>query len=164
MKKFFVIISLFLAAAGCTGQKKHNEGAHQQIASADTFHKPKVDVRVNKRYDDKGNLVQFDSTYSYFYSAPGLHKLDSISSDSLIGNFKFPLLHQYENLLDSNSNSIFFNDSMFKYDFYNNDYFSRRFHLNIPKFEELFRQMDSIKSEMFRNNYPGGSLQKKTEQ
>ena len=161
MKKLMVIMLLSLIAGGCNGQKNKNEKAQQQIASLDSLHKPKVDVRVNKQYDDKGNLVQFDSSYSYFYSSPGLHSPDSIRSDSLFGSFKFPLLNQYENLMDKNSNSIFFNDSMFMYDFYNEDYFSRRFHLNIPKFEELYKQMDSIKSEMFRKNYPDGSLQKK---
>jgi hypothetical protein len=123
-----------------------------------------VDVRVNKRYDDKGNLIQFDSSYSYFYSSPGFKKQSSISSDSLFGNLKSPLLKQFENLMDENMNSIFFNDSTFKYDFYNSDYFSKRFHLNLPKFEELYRQMDSVKSNMFRQNYPEGSLQKKNKE
>jgi hypothetical protein len=150
---------LSFLAEGCNGQKKSGD-SQQQIASGDSAVKPKVDVRVNKKYDEKGNLVQFDSTYSYFYSAPGL-KRSSISSDSLFGNFKLPLRNQYEGLMDENMNSVFFNDTMFKYDFYNSDYFSKRFHLNIPKFEELFRQMDSIKSDMFRNTYPEGAIRKK---
>jgi len=58
-------------------------------------------------------------------------------------------------------NSIFFNDSLFKYDFYNSDYFSQRFHLNILKFENMFRQMDSIKFDMFRNNYSEGVIKKR---
>jgi len=161
MKKIISIALLFLATVGCNGQKNHTEEKKQpQIAAADTVGKPKVDVRVNKRYDDKGNVIQFDSTYSYFYSSPGM-KRNSISSDSLFGNFKFPLLRQYQGLMEKDMNNIFFNDSMFKYDFYDSDYFSNRFHLNIPKFEELYRQMDSIKSEMFRNTYPEGTLKKK---
>jgi hypothetical protein len=98
--------------------------------------KPKTDIRVNKKYDDKGNLIQYDSTYSYFYSSPGFK--NSISSDSLFNNFKIPLRNDYKGLLDENMNSIFFNDSLFKYDFYNSDYFSRRFHMNMLKFENMF--------------------------
>jgi hypothetical protein len=161
MKNLMMIMMLFVIAGGCNGQKKQTEEAQQHIASSDTLNKPKVDVRVNKRYDDKGNLIQFDSSYSYFYSSPELKKQNSISSDSLFGNLKLPLLNQYENLMDENMNSIFFNDTTFKYDFYNSDYFSKRFHLNLPKFEELYRQMDSVKSNMFKQTYPEGSLKKK---
>jgi hypothetical protein len=156
-----IIMLLSLITAGCHGQKKVNEKAQQQIALNDTTDKPKVEVKVNKKYDDKGNLVQFDSTYSYYYSSPGF-KRNSISSDSLFGSFKMPLRNQYDSLMDQNMNNIFFNDSMFKYDFYNSDYFSKRFHLNIPKFEELYKEMDSIKSDMFRQKYPEGTIQKKS--
>jgi hypothetical protein len=104
--------------------------------------------------------VQYDSTYSYFYSLPKL-KNNSISSDSLFSNFKTPLRKDYKGLLGENMNSIFFNDSLFKYDFYNSDYFSKRFQLNIQKFENMFKQMDSLKSDMFNKNYPEGAIKKK---
>src|SRR5688572_29110550 len=126
MKNLIVWIVLSFLTGGCDGQKKANEKLSGHLASADTLVKPKVDVRVNKRYDDKGNLTQFDSTYSYFYSSPGIGR-SSITSDSLFGNFKSPLLNQYKGLMNENMNSIFFNDSLFKYDFYDEDYFSRRF-------------------------------------
>src|SRR5690349_10233661 len=146
MKNLIVWIVLSFLTGGCDGQKKINEKVDKQMASTDTLVKPKVDVRVNKRYDNKGNLIQFDSTYSYYYSSPGIGR-SSIKSDSLFGNFKSPLLNQYKDLMNENMNSIFFNDTLFKYDFYDKDYFSRRFHLNISKFEEIYRQMDSIKSD-----------------
>ena len=159
MKKLMAIMLLSFLMGGCNGQKNQNEKSSKQIASIDTLAKPKVDVRVNKKYDDKGNLVQYDSTYSYFYSSPGFK--NSISSDSLFSNFKIPLRNDYKGLLDDNMNNIFFNDSLFKYDFYNNDYFSKRFQLNIQRFENMFKQMDSIKSDMFRQTYPDGEIKKK---
>ena len=159
MKKVIVIVLLSFLVGGCKGQKKQTDKATKQIASVDTIANPKVDVRVNKRYDDKGNLLQYDSTYSYFYSSPGFK--NSISSDSLFSNFKIPLRNDYKGLLDDNMNSIFFNDSLFKYDFYNKDYFSKRFQLNMLRFENMFKQMDSIKSDMFRQSYPDGAIKKK---
>ena len=115
MKKVIVIMLLSFLVGGCNGQKKQNEKVTRQIASIDTIAKPKVDVRVNKKYDDKGNLLQYDSTYSYFYSSPRFK--NSISSDSLFSNFKMPLRNDYKGLLEDNMNNIFFNDSLFKYDF-----------------------------------------------
>ena len=159
MKKTIVIMLLSFLVGGCNGQKKQNEITTKLIASIDTIAKPKVDVRVNKKFDNKGNLVQYDSTYSYFYSSPGFK--NSISSDSLFNNFKIPLRKDYKGLLDDNMNNIFFNDSLYKYDFYNNDYFSKRFQLNIQRFENMFSKMDSLKMDMFREAYPGGEIRKK---
>jgi len=31
--------------------------------------KPKVDIKVNRHFDDKGNMIGFDSTYSTYYSS-----------------------------------------------------------------------------------------------
>ncbi|HKR06193.1 MAG TPA: hypothetical protein VJY62_16275 [Bacteroidia bacterium] len=160
MKKLMAIMLLSFLVGGCNGQKKQNEKSAKQLALTDTTYRPKVDVRVNKKYDEKGNIIQYDSTYSYYYSSPGTSE-NSISSDSVFSNFKIPLRNDYKGLFDDNMNSIFFNDSLFKYDFYNNDYFIKRFHLNMNRFENLFRQMDSIKSGMFRDTYPEGTIKKK---
>jgi hypothetical protein len=151
---------LSLLTAGCEGQKDKSSKQSSQIAATDSTANPKTDVKVNKKYDDKGNLIQYDSSYSYFYSSPGRGR-SSISSDSLFGNLKGSLRENYRSLLDRNMDSIFFNDTLFKYDFLNKDYFSQRFQLNMQQFENMFRQMDSIKSDMFRKKYPGGAIEKK---
>lgn len=158
MKKAIVMMLLSFLCGGCNGQKNQNEKVKEPIPSNDTIAKPKVDIKVNKKYDDKGNLMQYDSTYSYFYSSPGFE--NSVSSDSLFSNFKIPLRNDFKSLLDDNMNSIFFTDSLFKYDFYNNDYFSKRYQLNRQRFENMFKRMDSIKSDMFRQTYPDGVIKK----
>lgn len=159
MKKLIAILLLSLLAAGCDGQKKQNEKPLNRVAAVDSGAVPQTDIRVNKKYDDKGNLIQYDSTYSYYYSSPGFK--NSISSDSLFSSFKIPLRNNYRGLFDENMNNIFFNDSLFKYDFYNADYFSKRFQMNMLRFQDMFRQMDSIKSDMFRQTYPDGVIKKK---
>ena len=159
MKQLVVNCLLILMMAGCHAQDNKNENARNRLATADTSYKPKTDIRVNKKYDDKGNLIQFDSTYSYFYSSP-LNGKSSIMSDSLFWNFKMPLRENYRSLLNSNMDSIFFNDSLFKYDFFNDDYFSKRFELNMQRFQDMFHKMDSIKTGMFRDSFPEGEIKK----
>jgi hypothetical protein len=163
MKKLIIVLLLSFLAGGCNDHKKVNDNKYAAIVknNPDSTYNPKVDVRVNRKYDDKGNLIQFDSTYSYFYSSPGMKTDTSISSDSLFSNFKSPLSDYYRDLFNSNMNGIFFNDSLFKYDFYNNDYFSKRFDLNLKRFENMFHQMDSAKTGMFQRYYPNGEVRKK---
>ena len=160
MKNLIVMILLSFLMGACDEQKSQSQIAGQQFSSTDTLVKPKVDIKVNRKYDDQGNLVQYDSTYSYYYSSPGFK--NNINSDSLINAFKSPLQFGYKGLQDDNMNSIFFNDSLFKYDFYNNDYFSKRFQLNMRGFEDMFRKMDSLKMSMLKNTYPGGEIRKRS--
>jgi hypothetical protein len=159
MKKVIGIILLCSLMGACSEKKAKSETQLAQLITPDTTLKPKADIRVNKKFDDKGNLIQYDSTYSYFYSSPGFK--NSISSDSVFGNFKLPLRNDYKDLLDENMNSLFFNESLFKYDFYNNDYFLKRYELNMQQFENMFRHMDSIKTDMFYRRYPEGTIKKK---
>lgn len=57
--------------------------------------KPKIDIKVNKQYDENGNIIGYDSTYSYSYSSNG-------------NTFNF-------------GNNIMFNDSLFIDNFMNTD-------------------------------------------
>src|SRR5205823_5414502 len=111
MKRIALMLLLSIIVGACHSQKKDKLSPLARLATADTSYKPKVDIKVNKQYDDKGNLIQFDSSYSYFYSSPGLKLDKSIRSDSLFGNMKSPLFNDYKNLFDENMHGIFFNDS-----------------------------------------------------
>jgi hypothetical protein len=127
---------------------------------SDSLHKPKINVNVNKRYDKNGHVVQFDSTYSYSYSSPN-GPLE-LRNDSVINNFRTFLDNKYPDLWNLNNNAIFFNDSLFKYDFFNKDYFQKRFELNQQAFQKLYQQMDSIKQSFLQRNYPQGFQKKRT--
>jgi hypothetical protein len=43
--------------------------------------KPKVAIKVNRRFDEKGNLIGFDSTYTSYYSniSGDTAQMDSLS-------------------------------------------------------------------------------------
>lgn len=169
MKKKKIIIQLlpFLIFLGCNGQtKKENESLlssgkeHTKIIE-DTLNKPKVRVKVNKQYDDKGNLIKYDSTYSYIYSGPGGGELQ-LNNDTVYNRFRSYFDRKYPDFFSPQFDDIFLNDSLFKYDFFNKDYFMQRFKLNREMFERMYRQMDSIKGDFMERNYPQG-YQKKNE-
>ncbi|MGZ3749737.1 MAG: hypothetical protein ACXVPU_17175 [Bacteroidia bacterium] len=155
---------LFAVFSGCNGQTKKENSQLAETKKVtplqeNSLAKPQIDVKVNKQYDHKGNIVKFDSTYSYFYSSPkGSMNLDN---DSVFSSFRSFFEKSYPNLMDRRINNIFFNDSLFKYDFFNNDYFQKRFELNNKMFENMYKQMDSIKRCFMKQNYPDGYQKKK---
>src|SRR4051812_3814635 len=72
-----------------TSCQKNSDGQHHKkettaTNTADRVRKPAVNIKVNKHYDDKGNLVGMDSTYSWYYSNI---KGDTARIDSLFHNF-----------------------------------------------------------------------------
>jgi hypothetical protein len=163
--KIMLVSLLFMVFSGCNGQTKNEKSELAETKKVlplkgDPLDKPKIDVKVNRQYDDKGNIVKFDSTYSYFYSSPkgSMHS----GNDSVFSGFRSFFEKSYPNLMDHRTNNIFFNDSLFKYDFFNDDYFQKRFELNNKIFENIYQQMDSIKRGYMKKNYPNGYQKKKT--
>ncbi len=165
IKAILFLLLPILSFTGCNGQTKKGESstvtAKNEIAVEDTLNKPQVKVKVNKQFDNKGNIVRYDSTYSYFYSSPGGKSLNS-SNDSVYSHFRSYFHKKYPDFLKPQYDNIFYNDSLFKYDFFNNDYFMKRFELNRKMFDNMYQQMDSLKKDFMEQNYPNGRSKKKT--
>lgn len=166
--KISIVCVLAVLFFSCNGQnlKNQNKASNNTEKSgiskrtpADTLNKPLVKINANKRYDDKGRLIQFDSTYSYFYSNPtGTRHLNN---DSIFENFQSFFNKSYPSIFKDQNQDIFFNDSLFKYDFFNDDYFLRRYQLNQKNFEGFYKRMDSLKGDFLKHAYPNVYQKKK---
>ena len=129
--KLILLIPVVFCSA-CNGQTKSK--VDQLLSSkqnkieetGDTLNKPQVKIKVNKQFDDKGNIVEYDSTYSYYYSSPG-GNLKHLSNDSVYNGFRSFFNKTYPSFFIHPYNDIFFNDSLYKHDFFNKDYFEKRF-------------------------------------
>ncbi len=95
---------------------------------------------VNKRYDKGGNIIQYDSSYSYSYSSSGEYiNIDSLISTFGINNF-------FSSPFESESTFNFFNqknrmiEDVFKefiqIDSFFNDFFDDNFSQPKPKKEK----------------------------
>lgn len=71
---------------------------------------PKEDIKVNREYDEQGNLIRFDSTYTYnwsgdttFLNSKGRTDLDQIFKDhfNFFGDFDRQFLSHFGNKRDS---------------------------------------------------------------
>lgn len=124
MKTLKFILIFFLLFYSCTAQNK-------QKNKEDSL-KPDENVQVNKEYDEHGNLIKYDSIYSYSYSSDG--KIN----DSIKMQFQKHF-----------SNHSFFNDSFFD-DFFKQDSASGHFNPDNFFYKGFMNQDDHIKSMMKR--------------
>ena len=141
----FFAIAFMLCLFSCNGQsgKVKKETVDKNA--------PKTDIKVKKEYDKNGNLIRYDSTYSYFYSNI---LNDTLLRDSIFNNFKSKFNQNYFFSQKPYFNDFFFQDSLLKYDFYRKDFFSKRFMNNMQRMDKLFMEMDSLKNFYFMQQFP----------
>lgn len=142
-----LLLSLLLIINwGCKAQNENNMNLADSLSN-----KPQTKILVNKEYDENGNLVRYDSTYSYFYSNI---PQESLQNDSTFTTFKDNFLMSFPDIQRPFFNDIFFEDSLLHYDFFKDDFFKKRFDLNRSRFERMFEKMDSLKNKFYMENLP----------
>jgi hypothetical protein len=128
---------------------------------------PNTKVRVNKQYDEKGNLIRYDSSYVFSYRGEG----HALMADSVLKSLQQPIDDFYS-----------FKPFMFRQDIWPNDSLSLRHFQLFPPFEseeaksvfehmqEMMRRFDALRQsfleEMWKwwpedpaENRPKGSSQ-----
>lgn len=128
------------------------EGQHHKVPTdkkgiVQNVDTPKVDIRVNKQYDDKGNLIAYDSTYSSVYNSVAG---DSLGMDSLFQGFQRNFGQRFPFLNDPGFNDLFFQDTLMHNDFFHDDFFQKRMELNQRYMQRMMAEMDSLKQQYFR--------------
>ena len=149
MKALAFILLFSTAIVSCNGQDKKSKNPPPAAPEAKKYSQPQVQVKVNRKYDEKGNLIRFDSTYTYFYSN---HGRDSarIGLDTVFQRFKSRFKTDFPPGWGNGFNDVFFNDSLSGYDFLNEDFMSRRFEMNMELMRQMLQYMDSLKTDYLK--------------
>lgn len=137
------MFSLYFIFNGCNGQQQEKKQNNNKLKNT-------PNIIVNKEYDENGNLIKYDSTYSYFYSNI---ENDSSLRDSILDNFQEYFNNSFNFSNQKFFDDLFFEDSLLFYDFYKNDFFINRYNKNMEKMNQLFMDMDSIKNQFFYKQF-----------
>lgn len=156
MKKLIIVITACCSFFCCNAQNNGQpitEKKQDTLQDSNTENTPKVNINVNKEYDEEGNLIGFDSTYSYSYSNVGDDSLN-LDIDSLFNGFSPSFFRHSPGIWSRHFDDLFFNDSLLHNNFFNDDYFFNRFERNLLEPDDVFRRMDSLKNKYFKGVYP----------
>jgi hypothetical protein len=135
--------------ASCSAQSE-NENKTTDNASSNK-NEPQENITINKTFDENGNLIQYDSTYTYFYS--NIEGKPEIA-DSIFGEFRKEFNTQYPFLSTPFFDDYFFDEAFLQKHFYMEDFFSNSFKENLESMNKLFMNMDSMKNQFFENQFP----------
>jgi len=145
---------MFIGLSGCTATGAPKKGPENKNDTIKV--QPDVNIKVNKEYDENGNLIRYDSTYTYIYSnMDGNIQLQ----DSVFNDFMQHFNEHFGIKDDPFFNDLFFPDSLLQFDFYKKDFFHDRFNENRDWIEKMLREMDSIKNEFYKNRFKYGGQQ-----
>ena len=116
---------------------------------------PKVDIKVSRHYDNHGNVIGYDSTYSSYYSNV---QGDTMRMHSLMKNFDRYFGEIRTPFFDKLFDNRVFNDTIMapnclRKDFFGNDLFLN--HGSWPKlFDDMNHQLDSLKNGLYDTHKP----------
>ncbi len=148
------MLAATLLLSSCKEETHGQNSVASKKNAPDSLHKPKVNIQVNRLYDNKGNVIGFDSTYTSYYSnVIG----DTVQMDSLMKSFDryFGSSHRY--FFDDAFAPLFFSDSLRHNDFFHDDFFMKRYELNDDYLRRMMRQMDSIKNQFYQDRNKGSA-------
>jgi len=130
----------------------HAQSMQAQGVPNDSLNKPKVNINVKKQFDSKGNLTEFDSSYSYSFPSGNL---SSMNSDSILNQFRAFFNNNYSFPQFGFGNN-FNQDSTNTANFFNMDNFMKQFQQNDSAFNQIYMQMDSLRGKFFQLSNPNG--------
>lgn len=108
MKRFLLLSTLLLAGFMGFSQNRHNSKPSVKAS------KPDVHYKVNKVYDAHGNLIRYDSVYSYQSTGPqAMAKADNLMHRMMPGNMMPGMGAAFSNISDSAMMAHFFNQPGF---------------------------------------------------
>lgn len=148
--KMLVLAMLLFSLSSCQGQEKDPDPSAMKIAMDEV--KPKGSWKVNRDYDENGNLISYDSTYTYSYSSVDGDTISAADMDELMSHFQ-QFLGQNGMNDQSAFMQSFFNDSIpGNSHFFHGDLFAD--HFNSESFQRQIREMDSLHRQFLKQQYP----------
>lgn len=153
MKKFALVIITALVSIGCNGQNDKNALAQSQEIEDSIGDQPLGSWKVNREYDERGNLIRYDSIYSW--SSDGkIDKLSNIDRDSLLNSFKSRFYSNFSAFDDQGFESLFSKDSLFINKYFNDGFFESSFGQDYMDLDKLTQRIIE-RQRKFLEKYEG---------
>lgn len=155
MRKYLTfLMALFLSLTSCQSQDKKEEDVAKEDNKKEV-EQPKGKWKVDKEFDEDGNLIRYDSIYSWS-SNNSLNDLKALDRDSLLNNFESKFYRRFSQYKSQGFDDIFEQDSLFGNHFFNDNFFESDFGMDFMELDKIHkRMMDRQKNflEKYRSDF-----------
>ena len=155
MRTTAIVLIGALSFGSCNAQEGKKEPAEKKTEQDQAWsNQPKVSWDVKKELDDKGNIIRYDSTYTWSYSNMQGEPI-TVDADSVMRSFYQHFDRQFPSIWGRDLMNPFWDDTQMQRDFFRNDFFHDRWKNELFDLENMFHRMDSIRNDFFQRSYPG---------
>ena len=140
MKNFAAfLMAMFLSLSSCQSQeKKEDDIAKEEIKKE--VNRPEGTWKVEKEFDENGNLIRYDSIYSWS-SHDSINDLTTLERDSLLNNFESRFYRSYSQFKNQGFEDIFEPDSLFTKHFFDDDFLDSEFGMDFIELDKIQKRM-----------------------
>ena len=143
------IALLFLAAVlttSCNSQENKKDDLENEVGKEKITEQPKGTWKVDKEFDEAGNLIRYDSIYSWS-SSDDFETLDLRDKDSLLQSFQSRFFRHFSDTDRFGFDSFMEPDSLFNERFFNKDFFGSDFGKDFMDIDRMHQRMERMQKE-----------------
>tara|TARA_R110000868_G_scaffold407465_2_gene688958 strand:+ start:6026 stop:6514 length:489 start_codon:yes stop_codon:yes gene_type:complete len=140
MKKYILLFMIGLLSVSCNGQKNDTKNTETKENEGNIVEQPKGSWKVDKEFDDNGNLIRYDSIYSWSSNGK-LDNLSTVDKDSLLQSFKSRFFTNFSDFENNGFDDVFSKDSLFSKHYFNDDFFGSDFGKDYMDIDKITQQM-----------------------
>tara|TARA_R110002049_G_scaffold69429_1_gene179886 strand:- start:207 stop:671 length:465 start_codon:yes stop_codon:yes gene_type:complete len=129
-----------LLSVSCKGQESETKKVEKEKNQTNIVEEPKGTWKVEKEFDENGNLIRYDSIYSWSSN----DKFDHLSlsdKDSLMQSFKSRFFTNFSRFENEGFEDVFSQDSLFSKRFFKEDFFESPFGKDFMDIDKIRQQM-----------------------
>jgi hypothetical protein len=143
-----LLVALVPAFQNMEAQKPDNDQDNNPVLNQQGSNQPKVDIKVNKKRDQNGNIIAYDSTYTSTWS----NDMNGFMPENIDSIFK-NMQSQFSKSFSLNGkhfgfNSLTINDSIF-----NMDPFNGQLGNNWTDMDKIMEQQQKMMEEFFKQHH-----------
>ncbi|MFD2563041.1 hypothetical protein [Aquimarina rubra] len=146
MKKYAIWMFAAFLSISCNSQEKNQEKLEADKKIEEEI--PKGSWEVNKEFDEAGNLIRYDSIYSWS-SGNDLKDLALKDRDSVLKSLKSRFYSSFSGFDFENPEfeNLFQEDSLFTNQFFKDDFFSNDFGKDFMDLDNMRERMEAIQKQ-----------------
>jgi hypothetical protein len=161
MKKHFLLFMIGMFSISCNGQNNDIKKSEIKESEEKIVEQPKGSWKVEKEFDDYGNLIRYDSIYSWSSDAK-FDNLSTLDKDSLLQAFKSRFFTNFSDFENNGFDDVFSKDSLFSKHYFNDDFFRSDFGKDFMDIDKITHQMIARQKE-FLEKYQSGFIKNEDE-
>ena len=155
MKTIVMALAVVLSLSSCNAQEKEQMDKSLISKTENEKPDPRGTWKVNKTLDENGNLIRYDSTYTYSYGTIDGQEIAEKDMDSALTAFR---KYMEEKMPQSFSRDIMampsMNDSI-RNNFFEKGVFENHWEEFFPDIQNQLKVMDSLHQQFFQQARPG---------